>query len=114
MPPLPLFYAAAALPCRPEDAALIAVIDIILILIYMCALLIKSCDLSSVSAGYRAAELRLLRGSSLQQEVARAVCSTYGFGETAEGAAVRGCGCTDDLPLLTPSQCNHFRNALVA
>ena len=48
----PYVYAA-----RSEDAALLAFIDIALVLIYTCALLIKSCDMSSVSAAFREVHL---------------------------------------------------------
>jgi hypothetical protein len=46
---------------RGEDSALMALIELALILIYMCVLLIKSCFLST------------------------AVCATYGFGDTPKG-----------------------------
>jgi hypothetical protein len=49
-------------------------IELALIFVYLCVLLIKSCDLSSVSEAYRNIE-----------GFAEAICVTYGFGSTADG-----------------------------
>jgi hypothetical protein len=46
-----------------------------LVLVYTCVLLIKSCDMSSVSTAFQ----------FQARAVASAVCSTYGFGDTSEG-----------------------------
>ena len=62
---------------RPEDGALFALIDLALILIYLCVLLIKSCDMSSVGVGY-------LRDLEMDR-IGRAVCDTYGFGNSPSG-----------------------------
>ena len=52
-------------------------VEIALILTYVCVLLIKSCDMSS------------LRRVQLDAEAfAKAACSTYGFGDTASGEAL--------------------------
>ena len=51
--------------------------ELALILIYTCVLLIKSCDMSSVGTAYR----------DEAERVAQAVCTTYGFGDDATGAA---------------------------
>ena len=52
-------------------------VEIALILTYVCVLLIKSCDMSSVG--------RLQRGA---ESFAKATCSTYGLGDTASGESV--------------------------
>eukprot|EP00966_Prymnesium_polylepis_P228488 5288013-Prymnesium_polylepis.1 len=54
---------------RPEDGWLMTLIFLALILVYTCALLIKSCELSP------------------------AVCITFGFGQTAKGEALRRVMC---------------------
>jgi hypothetical protein len=50
--------------CRAEDGALMYLVEFSLVLIYTSVLLIKSCDVSA------------------------AVCSNFGFGETADGEPV--------------------------
>jgi hypothetical protein len=62
---------------RTEDGALFALIDLALILIYLCVLLIKSCDMSSVGVG-------VLRDLEVDQ-LGKAVCDTYGFGDSPSG-----------------------------
>ena len=54
---------------------MMAFIQLALISIYMCVLLIKSCDMTLLTATYRDAN-----------EIGKAVCTSYGFGETAQGA----------------------------
>jgi hypothetical protein len=51
--------------------------ELALILIYTCALLIKSCDMSSVGTAHR----------DEAKQVAAAICTTYGFGDDATGAS---------------------------
>ena len=50
------------------------VIQLSLVVAYLCVLLIKSCDFSSVRAAQQ-----------LDASVAKAVCTTFGFGDTATG-----------------------------
>ena len=47
-----------------------------LIFVYISVLLIKSCDMSAVSIVDR----------NDAEKIAKGICKTYGFGETAEGA----------------------------
>ena len=54
-----------------DDGALMILSQVALILAYMCVLVIKSCDMSSVGTAQRASK-----------DVAKAICSTYGLGET--------------------------------
>ena len=59
---------------RAEDGALYTVVEVTLILNYICVLLIKTCDPS------------LVRSVTIDdQRVAEAVCSAYGLGDTASG-----------------------------
>ena len=58
---------------RAEDGAMMMLAEVSLILVYLCVLLIKSCDFSSV------------RRTERDDELAKAVCKTYGFGETSSG-----------------------------
>jgi hypothetical protein len=55
-------------------------IELALILVYTCALLIKTCDLSSIRSTHRDAD-----------SIARAMCASYGLGDTASGEALRTC-----------------------
>ncbi|KAL1496398.1 hypothetical protein AB1Y20_016353 [Prymnesium parvum] len=58
---------------RPEHGLVMLSVDLTLICIYLCVLLIKQCDFSSLST------------LSYDEALKREICSTYGFGETAEG-----------------------------
>ena len=49
--------------------------ELALIFVYVSVLLIKSCDMSAVSAAWRTRAL----------DAAQGICTTYGFGENAEG-----------------------------
>ena len=55
-----------------------AMIELALVLIYVCVLLIKSCDMSSVRT----------TGPEVDR-LAKAMCSSYGFGDTATGKVVQ-------------------------
>eukprot|EP00966_Prymnesium_polylepis_P329427 7385127-Prymnesium_polylepis.4 len=57
-------------------------VELALILVYLSVLLVKSCDLSSVSAAQR---------DHISDEVARAVCAPYGLGDTSSGKELRSC-----------------------
>jgi len=59
---------------RLDDAWVATMIELSLIGTYICVLLIKSCDLSSVSTDNRH-----------ERDLARAVCRTYGFGDDSSG-----------------------------
>jgi len=61
---------------RAEDGVLVHSTELALIFIYLCVLLIKSCDMSSV------------KGNHITKEDARAICTTFGFGDSADGAPV--------------------------
>ena len=52
--------------------------SLVLIFVYISVLLIKSCDMSAVSTEDR----------NDAEKIARGICKTYGFGETAEGATL--------------------------
>ncbi|KAL1525655.1 hypothetical protein AB1Y20_020505 [Prymnesium parvum] len=58
---------------RPEHGLVMLTVDLTLICTYLCVLLIKQCDFSSLST------------LSFEEALKREICSTYGFGETAEG-----------------------------
>ena len=60
---------------RTEDSMIMHFSELSLVFIYLTVLLIKSCDMSSVSAAYRADA----------ENIARAVCTTYGFGDVPNG-----------------------------
>ena len=77
----PLFHAEPpADPGRPEDSLLMVMIELSLIFIYICVLLIKSCDMSSVR------QFGISKATSRQTEdFTKAVCMTFGFGENASG-----------------------------
>ena len=57
-----------------ENGLIMAFIEIVLLLTYTSVLLIKSCDTSSL----RRAQLNDL-------DTVKAMCSTFGFGDTASG-----------------------------
>jgi len=61
---------------RADDGALMMFVELALIFVYMCVLLIKTCDMSSVGASANLVD---------RDAAARAVCRTFGFGETADG-----------------------------
>mmetsp|Transcript_14795 Transcript_14795/g.39539 ORF Transcript_14795/g.39539 Transcript_14795/m.39539 type:complete len:438 (+) Transcript_14795:2667-3980(+) len=61
---------------RAGDSYLMMTVELALILVYLSVLLVKSCDLSSVSAAQR---------DHISDEVARAVCAPYGLGDTSSG-----------------------------
>ena len=59
---------------READGALYMVIEVAMILIYICVLLIKTCDPS------------LVRSSMVDDaRFSKAICSAYGLGDTASG-----------------------------
>ena len=60
---------------RAEDGSLVAMIDLALILIYLCSLLIKTCDMSAVGTTFRGDATGL----------GKVMCNTFGFGETPDG-----------------------------
>ena len=62
---------ALPLAFRLDDGLLMAFIEIVLILLYMCVLLIKSCDVPT--------------SGRLDAKTVRAMCSGFGFGDTASG-----------------------------
>ena len=64
---------------RAEDRALATMIELGLIVTYLCVLLIKSCDPRSV--WMNAAEI----SATDAEAIVRATCSAYGFGGTADG-----------------------------
>jgi len=68
-------------PCkRTEDGVLMTIVELALILVYICVLLIKSCDLSSLKSS------RETQGSSMyRDDIAVSICHTYGLGETSDG-----------------------------
>ena len=49
--------------------------ELSLIVVYVCVLLVKSCDMSAVASEYQ----------KDAQKVSKAICATYGFGDTADG-----------------------------
>eukprot|EP00966_Prymnesium_polylepis_P282440 6526232-Prymnesium_polylepis.1 len=53
-------------------------IELALILVYTCTLLIKTCDLSSIRSTHSDAD-----------NIARALCASYGLGDTASGETLR-------------------------
>ena len=57
-----------------EDGSLMTFIQLGLIFLYVCVLVIKSCDLPAGRTVTAEAE-----------DVARTMCSTYGFGDSPEG-----------------------------
>ena len=57
-----------------EDSVLAALVDMALVLVYISVLLIKSCDVDSFWSTLNNADT-----------IARAMCNTFGFGETADG-----------------------------
>lgn len=59
-----------------------AVVELALILVYLCVLLIKQCDMSSVST---AISNEVFRDDD---EAAKAICRTFGLGETPNGVYV--------------------------
>jgi hypothetical protein len=59
---------------RTEDGALMAFVEIGLILVCVCVLLIKSCDASNLTTALHDAD-----------DYAQRVCRGYGFGDTADG-----------------------------
>ena len=63
---------------RPEDGSLMMLIELALVLIYVCVLVIKTCNMSMTTSSSRDADT-----------IARALCSSYGFGETSSGEQAR-------------------------
>ena len=58
-----------------------AFVALTLVLIYTCVLLIKLCDMSSLTRAQLSAELTV----STMRHATRATCGTFGFGDTASG-----------------------------
>jgi hypothetical protein len=65
-----------------EDGLLMGLIELALLLLYVCVLLIKSCDLESVQVDPEVTTIAL-------QAALRSTCRGYGFGDTASGAPCR-------------------------
>jgi hypothetical protein len=77
--------------CRNEDMALAMLIEMALICIYICVLLIKSCEGQQSDLGIPTClqlnPLCLKALSTPLLAVSSAVCNTFGFGDNANGAA---------------------------
>jgi hypothetical protein len=80
--------------CRIEDEILMTGIELALLVIYLCVLVIKTCEPGLLGDGGQGE-------SESAHLVVRSICRTYGFGETASGKTC--CG-----PLsLTLTLCGH-------
>jgi hypothetical protein len=85
-------------PCRRrEDNVLMMMTELSLVLIYLCVLVIKTCDLSALRSTRRDAD-----------EIARAICSTYGFGDDSAGKILTA------LPVEVSCTCACDTNSSVA
>ena len=60
---------------------LMVLVELVLLLTYTCVLLIKSCDISSLATVRFEARLTI----KARTVFIKAMCSGYGFGETASG-----------------------------
>ena len=56
------------------------IVELALILVYICVLLIKSCDLSSLRSSRETQAWPMYR-----DDIAVSICHTYGLGETSDG-----------------------------
>jgi hypothetical protein len=65
---------------RAEDGLLMTLIEVALILVYACVLVMKVCDQSSVARSGAQHDPRA-------EAMAKRMCSTFGFGDSANGAA---------------------------
>ena len=54
---------------------LITLVEVSLVLVYLCVLLIKTCDMSSLGS----------KQDASAEGVSRELCATFGFGDTASG-----------------------------
>jgi hypothetical protein len=65
---------------RAEDGLLMTFIELALLLLYICVLLIKNCDLQSPQVSAEVSTIAV-------QAVVGAMCRGYGFGDSASGAS---------------------------
>jgi hypothetical protein len=75
---------------RHEDSAIMFSVQLALILIFTSVLLVKACDMDSLTARYSDAEA-----------IAKVVCARFGFGDSGQGASI-----AYEQALALPSWCS--------